>query len=190
MTFRILLSAVFFGAASLVAQVATPPGQVAIPPGQAAKVTASLSARDEATESCKNGNAQSAIGKLQGAVKQGQGAPPKDVQVAGELSVIARNLAAAQHSSAQSTAVLAAGELAKARAKTNGREAAALDLQAGELQESLLGDRAKARQFYQAALAQDYRLKEAEAGLKRIARAEALALAKAKENAELRNRVK
>jgi len=71
-----------------------------------------------------------------------------------------------------------------------GREGAFLDLQAGELQETLLGDRAKARLFYQAALAQDPRLKEADAGLKRIARAEALALAKAWENAELRTRTK
>jgi hypothetical protein len=183
MTPRIFLTGILLGAAPLIAQVATPPGQ-------AAKVVQSVTARNDATESLKSNNAQAAVATLRAGAEKGAGAASEDAQVASALWVIARNLSASQHPSAPATVAVAAGELAKARAKTNGREGAFLDLQAGELQETLLGDGAKARLFYQAALAQDPRLKEADAGLKRIARAEALALAKARENAELRTRTK
>jgi hypothetical protein len=156
----------------------------------ASRVAEQNKARDDAAEALKGGDVPAAMAKLRAAAAADARVVSEDSQVAGNLCAIARSMTADRHRSGPNTTALALSETAKARSRSSGREAAYLDVQAAGVYETVLGDHAKARQAYQSALAQDASRQDAAAGLKRLDRLEALMLAKAQENAALRNRGK
>lgn len=156
----------------------------------ATKVQQSAAAKNSALDSFKAGDAAAGLATLRADGKAANRSTAQEVQVAGDLCSIARALSIGGFATSQSTAALAAAEIAKARLKTSGRDAAYLDVLAADLYENILGDQEKARQFYQSALAQNPNRKDAEEGLKRIARLQALLQARAQENTALRSKGK
>ncbi len=151
------------------------------------KVAQNLSARAAATDLVKSGNSVRALTEIRAGAKRGVAAMMEDTQLVGELCVIAASLGAVQHGTARDAAQLAVNEGAKAKGKVPRREAAYIDAKLGELMEVTNGDVARAQEFYASALALDASRRDADAGLKRLARLEALLRAKETENAILRS---
>lgn len=145
-------------------------------------------AREDATTALKTGNSQAALAKLRGAPRDGS--LKEEVHVVASVALIARALAAELHPATRDTALLAIAEADKAKGRLTSSESAYIEAQVGELYERVLGDTTKAKEFYRLALARDASRKDAEVGLKRIERFEALDAAKARETAELRSRAK
>ena len=165
-------------------------GQGGVSAATQAKLVQNQAAKDNARDSLKAGNQNSAVAQLRSGLKKGDGGDAGDIEVVGALCSLANSLTAELHPAGRDTALLAVSEASKAKGKLPRAEAAYLDAQIGGLYESILGDRNKAREQYQSALAQDATRKDAAEGLRRIARLEALLQEKARENAALRSRGK
>ncbi len=174
----------------LLALLSAVPAQPANNPAVASKIDAGVRARGDAIDDLKQGNPTAALAKLRAATKHSARASSDDLQVVGELCSIARELEAASPGSGRAVALTAAAEGAKARPGLSRKEAAALEAHLGELHESVLGDPAKARIFYQSALTLEATRQDARLGLQRLVHLEALIQAKAQENAALRRRGK
>lgn len=175
---------------AVISQIAIVRAQTDLPVGAPVNLARVQAAKADAATLLKAGDPQSALEKLRSGVRQGRGAASADTQVATSLCGLARSLAAEQHPSAGTAALLAVSEGEKAKAKSPATERAYLSAQLGELYEKAIGDRTKAREQYQAALSLDAGRKDAAQGLKRIARLEALVAEQARESAALRNAAK
>jgi hypothetical protein len=169
---------------------AAPGAQPTSPPGEARKIAAVTAARLGAVVDLQQGNPAAALARLRAAASRGHTAFSEDAQVVGQLCAIARELEAATPGAGRPVALIAAAEGQRARPRLPRREAALLETQVGELQERVLGDAARARAHYQAALALDASAPAARRGLERLAWRDALIESKARENAALRQRAK
>lgn len=169
-----------------VAPGAQPPG----PPGEARKVAAATAARLGAVDDLKQGNPTAALARLRAATNRGPAALSEDAQVVGLLCAIARELEAATPGAGRAAGLTAVAEGQRAKPRLSRREAALMEAQLGELQERTLGDAARARAHYQAALALDASAPAARRGLERLVWRDALIESKARENAALRQRAK
>lgn len=152
------------------------------------RLDAAIQGKKDALELFKNGDKAGGLGKLKANVDKTAGSPKEEIQVNAQLAEISCWLANEQHPRAKEIALLTLDETDKSRSKLTASEQAAALAAMGEISELLVGDQAKARTSYEAALVLDAREATAQQGLARLNILTALIDAKTRETETLRLR--
>ena len=145
-------------------------------------------ALSDAFAAFENGDQTGGLAKLNSNLTISAPAATNAVQTIGQLNQICFWLADEQHPQTAATALVAVGEMEKARSKLTGKAAATALATEGGLYERILGDTQKANASYTLALQFDPKQPDALRGLARLRALDAMIKAKARENETLRQR--
>jgi hypothetical protein len=188
MKFYALLLFCPLAAVSAVAQVPGSPSQTAAGVATSDNKAKALR-RQQALTAIRQGNLPAATDLLRQNLDPKLGAPPAEVQLGGELALMAFRLQENKEVRlARDVAASAQSVLDRGRAQSNPKDAAATRMIAAQLSEAVAQDRAQAIAMYEAALALDPTLRRASERIQHLRAIDEAAREKVTANEFLRQR--